>query len=246
MRTLVVLPSYNERHNLPLLVDALVAHPARLDICIVDDSSPDGTPDVIKERLGSTEAWAGRVDLLVRKGKGGRGGAVREGLALGLASEQGYDTFVEMDCDFSHDPDELQAGLELIADGAGVAIGARYPSGVIIGWPLHRRVFSKIANFLARASLKWSVPDYTNGYRLYNREAVETLLSEPIRNTGFIYLSEQLAVLLRHEARVDHFPITFRNREVGVSNTNLREVSSALLGLFKVAWWYRVTSKRQS
>jgi len=242
VKTLVVLPSFNEITNIRDLIDAILKVDADIDVCVVDDSSPDGTADLVFDLIESQVMWDGRVHLIVRPGKGGRGGAVRDGIGWGI-STGGFDAFVEMDCDHSHDPKEMPEGLRLLEDGNDLVIGARYPNGTIIGWPMFRRAFSRMANYLARGLLEWSVTDYTNGYRFYTPDSAAALVNSPQQNTGFIYLSESLARLMRSGATVASFPITFRDRTGGKSSAGLDEVARALSGLFGIAWWYRVTSR---
>ncbi len=117
-----------------------------------------------------------------------------------------------------------------------MAIGARYPDGVIVGWPASRRIFSFFANTLARVLIEWSVPDYTNGFRFYTPKAVRLLSVSQQQYKSYIYLSESLSQLLRAGLRVRHFPIRFVNRKRGVSNTNLEEVSASLKAIFLIAW----------
>lgn len=238
MRTLVVLPSYNERENLGALIDDLLALSPDVSACVVDDSSPDGTGELIEAGIAERPAWRGRVHLIRRSKKDGRGGAVRAGLEWGRA-RGGFDRYVEMDCDFSHAPSALPQGLALLDAGNAVALGARYPHGTIVGWPLRRRVFSFLANTMARTLIDWSIADYTNGFRFYSPAAVELLLSHPQRYKGYIYLSETLSLLLKAGLPTASFPILFRNRERGVSNTTFAEVRGALGGIFAIAWSHR-------
>lgn len=238
MRTLVVLPSYNESLNITALVDALLALGPDLSVCVVDDSSPDGTSELVGQAIKDRAAWAGRVHLITRAKKDGRGGAVRAGFDWGVRSG-GFDAYVEMDCDFSHEPGAVPTGLRLLAGGNDVVIGARYPAGTIVGWPATRRIFSFLANGLARLLIDWTVTDYTNGFRFYSPRAVSVLLSHVQQHKGYIYLSESLSVLLRAGMKVAVFPIRFQNRERGVSNTNLAEVAAALKGIFSIAWGHR-------
>ncbi len=238
MKTLVVLPSYNERSNILELIEAILGRDAQTDVCVVDDSSPDGTAAAVEEAVQARAGWRERVHLIVRSKKDGRGGAVRDGFAWGMA-RGGYAAFVEMDCDFSHEPRALSEGLALLDERCGVAIGARYPDGTIVGWPLRRRVFSFFANELARALIDRSIPDYTNGFRFYRPEAVTTLLGHEQKHTGYIYLSEALSLLLRSGTEVRAFPIVFKNRERGKSNTSLAEIRSALVGIFSIALDHR-------
>jgi len=236
MRALVVLPSYNERENiLPLIQDVLEGDPERC-VCVVDDNSPDETYRLVEQTLASRAGWAGRVHLIVRSKKDGRGGAVREGLRWGRQANVPFDAFVEMDCDYSHEPEAIHDGLGLLRSGYDVVIGARYPDGVISGWPMSRRVFSRLANAVARALIDRSVRDYTNGFRFYSPRAVETLLRHRQEHTGYVYLSESLSHLLRAGFRIGAFPIRFRNRERGASNTDLREIGAALAGIVQIAW----------
>jgi dolichol-phosphate mannosyltransferase len=240
MKTLVVLPSYNERDNIVAIVSAILGSYQDACVCVVDDSSPDGTAQTLGGALAERPEWSGRLELIVRKKKDGRGGAVRDGLAWGLASGRAFDAFVEMDCDFSHEPQAIATGLALLRAGNDVVIGARYPNGDIIGWPRSRRVFSFFANTLARVLIDLRVADYTNGFRFYSPQAVRLLMQFEQHHKGYIYLSESLAHLLRAGLTVTAFPIRFKNRERGVSNASLAEIRAALTGLLQIAWQHRL------
>ena len=239
MKTLIVLPSYNERANILELIEAVLGVDPEFEVVVVDDSSPDGTGACVRAAQTERSGWSQRVALIERAKKDGRGGAVRDGLAYGKKLGR-FEAFVEMDCDFSHEPSALSQGLALLEAGNDVVIGARYPAGTIIGWPASRRAFSFLANLLARALIDRDVADYTNGYRFYRARAVEILLEHEQRHKGYIYLSETLALFLKHQLRITAFPIVFRNRERGVSNTSLKEVRAALRGIFEIAWQYRL------
>ncbi|HXN83575.1 MAG TPA: glycosyltransferase [Myxococcales bacterium] len=238
MPALIVLPSYNERQNIIGLIDALLALGPALCVCVVDDSSPDGTGDLVREAAGERSNWSGRVHLISRSCKDGRGGAVREGLAWGRAQGR-FDAYVEMDCDFSHAPGAVPEGLALLSAGNAVVLGVRYPGGTIVGWPLGRRTFSFLANTLARVLIDPSIADYTNGFRFYSPAAIDLLLSRQQRHKGYIYLSETLSLFLREGLRLAAFPIRFQNRERGVSNTSIREVGAAMRGILSIAWSHR-------
>ena len=238
MGTLIVLPSYNESLNILPLIQALLSLGPETGVCVVDDSSPDGTGQLVKGAVRDRPGWAQRVHLITRATKDGRGGAVRAGIEWGR-SQRRFDAYVEMDCDFSHEPGAVPTGLRLLAAGNDVVIGARYPDGTIVGWPRSRRIFSFLANGLARLLISWPIPDYTNGFRFYSTRAVDVLLAHAQRHKGYIYLSETLSVLLKAGLKVSTFPIRFQNRERGVSNTNLAEVGSALKGIFSIAWAHR-------
>jgi dolichol-phosphate mannosyltransferase len=239
MKTLVVLPSYNESENIVQLVKALLNLGPNYDVCIVDDSSPDGTSELLSAEIQQNSSWKDRVHLIVRSKKDGRGGAVRDGFAWGYASSNKFDVFVEMDCDFSHEPSAIPQGVALLIQGADVALGSRYPDGEIIGWPLQRRAFSFVANLLVRMMVRWSICDYTNGFRFYQRRIVEFLLAMPQRHKGYIYLSESLSYLLKAGYSVSSFPIRFVNRVRGASNTNFSEIKNALVGILAIGFRYR-------
>jgi dolichol-phosphate mannosyltransferase len=240
MKTLIALPSYNERGNLVDLIQAVLDPDPERRVCVVDDSSPDGTGQCVKDAIAARPGWPDRVHLIERSKKDGRGGAVRAAFAYGL--EQGhFGAFVEMDCDFSHEPRAIAEGLALLDAGNDVAIGARYPDGTIVGWPLQRRVFSFFANALARGLIDRSVHDYTNGFRFYRPRAVQAMLAIEQRHKGYIYLSETLSILLRGGFKIASFPTFFKNRERGVSNTSLREIRSALTGIFSIALQHRTS-----
>jgi dolichol-phosphate mannosyltransferase len=239
MPTLVVLPSYNERLNIVELTDAILDVDPANDVCIVDDSSPDGTAACVREAAATRPRWGERVHLIVRDKKDGRGGAVREGFSWGIGRRR-YRAFVEMDCDFSHEPAALPQGLALLQQGYDVVIGSRYPDGTIIGSPASRRLLSRLANALARLLIDRSITDYTTGFRFYRPEVVEELLGHQQRHRGYIYLSETLSHVLRAKHRVGAFPICFRNRERGVSNASLGEIWASLRGLLAIAVAHRL------
>lgn len=235
MKTLIVLPSYNERENIINLIQALLQLNPNYSVCVVDDSSPDKTFELIAQNLAENPLFHNRVHLIVRSKKNGRGGAVCDGFALGLNSNEDFNYFVEMDCDFSHEPKAVLEGISYLEQGSDVALGCRYPNGTIIGWPIQRRIFSFFANFLAKNLIDPSIPDYTNGFRFYTKRAVASILSYPRKYTGYIYLSESLSHLLKLNMKIRCFPTVFRNRIRGVSNTSLKEVIDALTGIFVIA-----------
>lgn len=244
MKYLVVLPSYNERDNIVQLIEAIVKQSAEAFVCVVDDNSPDKTADLIRESLAS---WPGelkdRVHLIVRQTKDGRGGAVRDGILWGFKHpKHTFEAFVEMDCDFSHPPSDLPKGLQLL-NQYQVVLGSRYPDGKIVGWPLKRKVLSFCSNLLARVLISWRIADYTNGFRFYTRTAAQLMAELPQRNKGYIYLSECLANFLLHGLAIGSFPIVFVNRQRGISNTTLAEITSALRGIFLIAWGYRFNAR---
>jgi|TARA_B110000483_G_scaffold149484_1_gene178096 dolichol-phosphate mannosyltransferase len=241
MKTLVVLPSYNEKENINRLISAILSLSESFYVVVVDDNSPDGTFDAVEEaRKLMPSVTQDRLHLVKRLAKDGRGGAVWDGMRWGLASELNFDSFVEMDCDFSHDPSEIKSGLLLIAQGYDLVLGSRYPDGKILNWPLKRRIFSRVANFLCRILISLKFHDYTNGYRFYNRKAAMHLSQSSTLFKGYINLSETLAKLLKHKFSIGAFPIVFENRKLGKSNTDLKEMLGSFFAIFQIAarYWF--------
>jgi dolichol-phosphate mannosyltransferase len=163
---------------------------------------------------------------------------VRAGIQWGIENAVNFGAFIEMDCDYSHPPTHIKKGLGFLRK-ADVVMGSRYPDGIIIGWPLSRRIFSFLANLLARTLICWSIADYTNGYRFYSKKAAIYMCHIPQKNKGYIYLSETLTYFLKKKYTIVSFPIVFVNRQRGKSNTNIKEILSAFTGILFLAWLYR-------
>lgn len=228
-RLLVIVPTYNEALNVDALIGRILAAGDELDVLVVDDNSPDGTGQRVEELA---LRHPGRVSLLRRGAKSGRGGAVLAGLAEGWA--RGYSGFVEMDADLSHQPEELPV-LRRAAVAADVVVGSRYvPGGAIHGWRRRRHIWSRMSNGLIGAVLRLPIRDYTNGYRLYGRRAAEVLLRAPLRERGYIALSESAYVLHRAGLRFSEVPTRFVNRQFGESNMGAAEAVGALRALLRI------------
>jgi len=228
-KILVVVPTYNERGNVGALCEELLSRPERPDVVVVDDNSPDGTAE---EAYAAAERYPGRMYVLRRKGKGGRGGAVLAGFAWGLKSD--YEFFFEMDADYSHRPGEIPLFLEA-ARQADVVVGSRYlPASRIVNWPRPRRFFSKLANNYARFFLRIPITDYTNGFRCYRRAAIAALDAAAIDASGYVVLSEIAYQLYRRRFRFAEVPIEFVNRRRGESNLSPGEIISAFVGVIRL------------
>ena len=229
-RTAVVVPTYNEAQNIVALIDAVLAVDPALSVYIVDDSSPDGTAEQVRTRVGP------RVRLISRSKKDGRGGAVIEGLRQALAAEPRFERFVEIDADFSHEPRAIPDLVRISGDGI-VAVGSRYmPGSRIEGWPLKRRLFSAFVNRMLRWVVDRRYSDLSNGFRCYTRAAAERLAAHAFTTRGYIVLSEQALVLRAAGLRPASIPTLFVNRVRGVSNVNLRELTDAAKGLLRLCW----------
>ena len=227
----VCLPSYNEAKNICRLIQKLLKLDLNIMICVVDDNSPDDTYKIVKKKF--KKEIGKKIFLILRKKKNGRGSAVWEG--INFLKKKNIKIFVEMDCDFSHSIKDFKKGINIFNKKTDVLMGSRYPNGIIINWPLKRRVFSYLSNVLARLLISTDIDDYTNGFRFYNLKAVNIMTAKKPINNGFIYLSETLSLFLKKKLIIKSFPIVFINRERGSSNTNLQEVVNAFIGIFKIA-----------
>jgi dolichol-phosphate mannosyltransferase len=230
MKTLVVLPTYNESATIAEVLRRIrAAAPHDVDVLVVDDNSPDGTADL----ADALAAELGGIDVLRRPGKAGLGSAYREGFKLGLA--QGYEALVEMDADLSHDPAVLGDLLAELDAGADIAIGTRYmPGGEIPDWSWYRRAISRAGNLYARAMLGLDARDATSGYRAYHRRALERINLTAVRADGYGFQIEMAYEVAKVGGRIVEIPITFRDRMRGVSKMSSRIVVEALV---LVTWW---------
>lgn len=222
MRTLVVLPTYNEIANIEKMLRALRTEVPESDILVVDDGSPDGTADVA-DRVGSE---LHQITVLRRSGKGGLGSAYRAGFAWGL--ENLYDRFVEIDCDFSHDPRALPDMLAL-AERFEVVIGSRYvPGGAIPSWSTSRLLLSKGGNRYASVMLGLGVADATAGYRVYTKSALEKIDYQTVRADGYGFQIEMTYRARTGGATIVEHPISFTDRTEGESKMSRAIITEAL------------------
>ena len=229
MKTLVVLPTFNEAANIAEVLRRIRAAAREVDVLVVDDSSPDGTADLAEALAGEL----GGVEVMRRPAKSGLGSAYREGFRSGL--DQGYEALVEMDADLSHDPATLPDLIGAVAGGADLAIGTRYmPGGRIPDWPWYRRAISRIGNLYARTLLGISPRDSTSGFRCYHRRALEAIDLDSVRAEGYGFQVEMAYLVERNGGKVVEVPIEFRDRTLGHSKMSGRIVVEALA---LVTWW---------
>lgn len=230
----VVIPAYNEMESIAQLILTLLDINLINSIVIVDDSPTEDTAKIVKsfENRG--------VTLIRRSHKGGRGSAVIEGLRF-LTKDSSNLIFLEMDADFSHPPSQIpEIAQALVNHNLDMIIASRYLSeSQILNWPMSRRIFSKMANLLARIFLNVGITDYTNGYRCYSRRAAELIGTEAGQyGKGFIALSEILVRLKLANHAIGEVPTKFVNRVRGESSVGWSEISQSLTGLFKITWFY--------
>lgn len=224
MRSLVILPTYNERENLPKLVEQLLDIP-NTRILVVDDGSPDGTGALADELALRNN---GRVLVLHRSGRRGLGRAYIDGIRFALQTDA--DVICQMDADLSHRPQDLVAMLEAAAT-TDLVIGSRYvPGGRIVNWPLRRRVLSACANRYVRSICSVPAHDCTSGFRCWRRQALAALPLDRIDAEGYAFLVQLLWEAVRAGYKIAEVPITFVEREFGTSKLRFMiMVESAIL-----------------
>lgn len=235
-RSLVVLPTYNERENVEGIVSRVLDQGADFDVLIVDDGSPDGTGE-IADRLAATTQ--GRVHALHRTGKQGLGTAYLLGFQWAL--ERSYDTIFEMDADFSHDPDSLPKLRAPVRAGiADVAVGSRWVAGgATRNWSLLRTVISRGGSLYARLLLGVPVRDLTSGFKCFGRHVLERVRLDQVQSNGYAFQVEMNYRCIQAGYRIQEVPITFVDRRVGQSKMGMHivlEAMAVVLGLRLRGW----------
>lgn len=222
---LVITPTYNEAHNASKLIDKLMGLPETVDVLFVDDGSPDGTANVIKDRMRD---YADRIHLIERESKLGLGTAYVRGFHFALENEYTY--VCEMDADFSHNPDDLPRLIRTVKNGeADVAIGSRYSKGIsIINWPLSRLILSYGANLYARWITGLPIKDTTAGFKCIHRRVLEKIDIDKIRSNGYAFQIELHFRAWKAGFKLKEVSIIFREREEGVSKMSKAIVREAV------------------
>jgi dolichol-phosphate mannosyltransferase len=225
-RACVVLPTYNERENVPQIVPAILAASAALDVLVVDDNSPDGT-GALADEIARRDS---RVRVLHRPRKEGLGRAYLAGFAEALRA--GYGRIVEMDADFSHDPGRLPV---LLGTDADLVLGSRYVAGGgTVNWGPGRRLLSRGGSFYARTILGLPIRDLTGGFKCFRRKVLEGLDLASVRSSGYAFQIELTYRAIRRGFKVVEVPITFVDRRVGKSKMSRRIVAEALWMVWKI------------
>ncbi|MFZ6002456.1 MAG: polyprenol monophosphomannose synthase [Actinomycetota bacterium] len=229
MRTLVVMPTYQEAPNIVEALTRLRAAVPEADVLVVDDSSPDGTADIAKAAAHDL----GQIDVLVRPKKDGLGNAYRHGFRVGF--DRDYDRLVQMDADLSHDPAALPSLLAKLDSGSAAVIGSRYvPGGSIPHWPWHRRALSKWGNRYACFALGMSVHDATAGYRAYDADTLRAIDVFSTRSKGYGFQIETAYRISRAGKPLSEVPISFTDRVRGHSKMSLAVMVEEMA---LVTWW---------
>lgn len=229
LRVLVIVPTYNEKENLPLIVARVRAATPDVHLLVADDDSPDGTGR-LADHLAADDP---HVHVLHRPGKSGLGAAYLDGFAWG--SRHGFDVLVEMDADGSHQPEQLPSLLERIEAGADVVLGSRYvPGGSVQNWPKHREVLSRGGNVYTRIMLGIPLRDATGGYRAYRATALEKLGLKDVESQGYCFQVDLTRRAVRAGLRIEEVPITFVERTIGASKMSQSIVIEAL---WRVTRW---------
>lgn len=222
-RALVIIPTYNERENLPRLIPLVLEQDPRIEVLIIDDGSPDGTGEVA-DRIAEDDA---RVHVIHREGKLGLGTAYIAGFRWGL--DRDYDVFFEMDADFSHDPGHLPQFLAAIRD-FDVVLGSRYLQGrvTVVNWPMGRLLLSYFANVYARVVTGLPVTDATGGFRCFRRTVLEGIQLERVGSEGYAFQIEMSLRAWRQGFAVGEIPIVFADRDIGESKMSRRIIWEAV------------------
>lgn len=232
-RTLVIIPTYDERENLPGVVERLLAAAPDVAVLIADDNSPDGTGE-IADRLAADDT-RGRISVLHRTSKEGLGAAYIAGFRWGL--ERGYTVLVEMDADGSHPPERLPSMLAAVDAGADLAIGSRYvPGGSVVNWPWQRHVISRGGNVYSRIMLGVGIKDITAGYRAYRAAALAELDLDAVESKGYCFQIDMTWRLLNNGRAVDEVPITFTERTIGQSKMSESIFREAAVNVARWGW----------
>lgn len=238
--SVVIIPTYNEKENIENIINAVFALPVMFDVLIIDDNSPDGTAAIV-ERM--QKQWDGRLHLLKRSGKLGLGTAYIMGFKWCLNA--GYEFIIEMDADFSHPPKKLLELRQACLDGADVAIGSRYVSGVnVVNWPMGRVIMSYYASAYVRIVTGMNVRDTTAGFVCYRRNVLEAIDLDKIRFKGYAFQIEMKFTAFKMGCRIKEVPIIFVNRVLGTSKMNSSIFGEAVFGVLQLrirSWFKKYT-----
>lgn len=231
-KTLIILPTYNEKENLPVVLIKILSQES-FDVLIIDDNSPDGTVEIARHWCKTS----GRIHLIERPAKLGLGTAYITGFKWGL--ERGYDCFIEMDSDLSHNPLDLSRFVDEIEKDADLVIGSRYMNRSIsvVGWGVKRLILSKFGNYYASKILNVPITDMTSGFRAFSRRALEALPLDRIKSRGYAFQVEMAYLVWKYGLCVKEISIIFYERTVGESKMSKNITREAAILVWKLRFY---------
>ncbi|MDX2361010.1 MAG: polyprenol monophosphomannose synthase [Crocinitomicaceae bacterium] len=228
--SVVIIPTYNERENVENMTRKMMSLSKDFHVLFVDDSSPDGTSDIILELQ---KEFPGRIHLEIRHGKLGLGTAYIHGFKWSIAHN--YEFIFEMDCDFSHNPDDLIRLYDACANGADLSIGSRYvKGGSVKNWDMKRKLMSYFASIYVRMILWIGIKDTTAGFKCYRKKVLETVNLDGIHFKGYAFQICMKYAAKKHGFKIKEVPITFIDRELGVSKMSTGIFKEAFFGVWKM------------
>ena len=230
MRKLVIIPTYNEIANISAMIDKVFSLEGGYDLLVIDDGSPDGTAKVVKERQSEFE---GRLFIIERTGKLGLGTAYIAGFKWAL--EHGYDYIFEMDCDFSHTPDDLERLSAAACEGYDVVVGSRYVAGVnVVNWPMSRLLISYFASKYVKLITGMPVNDATAGFVCYSRRALESIDLDAVKMKGYGFQIEMKYTAWKLRLPIKEVSIIFTERQLGASKMSGGIFGEAFFGVIEL------------
>jgi len=222
MKILAISPTYNEKKNISELINRISKLPLEVDLLIVDDNSPDGTADIVKDIMIQNK----NAHILEREKKLGLGTAYCEGFQWAL--DRGYDLIVQIDADLSHNPDDILRLVEM-SKSSDLVIGSRYIGGVnVINWPMHRLLLSYFANLYANSLIRFPIKDSTGGFKCFHRKVLESINLKTINSQGYSFQIEMNFLAWVKGFKIQEIPIVFTDRTVGESKMNRSIVIEAI------------------
>ena len=240
-KAVVIIPTYNEKENIRAIIEAVMNLDKGYHVLVVEDNSPDGTALIVKEMM---KTYTDSLHILERPGKQGLGTAYIAGFKWAI--ENKYEYIFEMDADFSHNPEDLVRLHQAIIDGADLAIGSRYVTGVnVVNWPMGRVLMSYYASAYVRFITGMKVRDTTAGFKCYRRKVLETIDFDKIRFKGYAFQIEMKFTAWKHGFKIVEVPIIFTDRTQGTSKMSGGIFSEAVMGVIKlkVGSWFRKYEK---
>jgi len=232
-KKLVIIPTYNEKENVSDIIHKTMSFETGYHILIVDDGSPDGTANIVKELQSKFE---GRLHIIERQGKLGLGTAYITGFKWGL--EHGYEYIFEMDCDFSHNPEDLDRLLHAVQNGAQLAVGSRYTNNSVnvVNWPMGRVLMSFFASKYVKFITGMPIFDATAGFICYHRSVLETMNLDKIKFVGYAFQIEMKFTTWKFGFNIEEIPVVFTDRLKGQSKMSMGIFKEALFGVMQLKW----------